>query len=115
MSALDQHTLFVSFVSSQEQQRKYELDLLNEIRDKSLVRTCVAVATTGISALEGRADYIVSPERVFDVPDLYRPILDVIFGQLLGLFTSVHFGLKPDSPSPNGAISRVVQNVEIYQ
>jgi tagatose-6-phosphate ketose/aldose isomerase len=114
MSALDQDTLFVSLVSSQEQRRKYELDLLREIRDKSLVRTCVAVATAGINALEGRADYIVSPEKGLDIPDLYRPILDVIFGQLLGLFTSVHFGLKPDSPSPNGAISRVVQNVEIY-
>jgi tagatose-6-phosphate ketose/aldose isomerase len=114
MSALDQDTLFVSLVSSQEQQRKYELDLLREIRDKSLVRTCVAVATASINALEGRADYIVSPEKGLDIPDLYRPILDVIFGQLLGLFTSVHFGLKPDSPSPNGAISRVVQNVEIY-
>ena len=115
MSALDQDTLFVSLVSSQELQRKYELDLLREIRNKSLVRTCVAVATTGIAALEGKADYIVAPERGFGIPDLYRPILDVIFGQLLGLFTSVQFGLKPDSPSPNGAISRVVQNVEIHQ
>jgi tagatose-6-phosphate ketose/aldose isomerase len=38
----------------------------------------------------------------------------VIFGQLLGLFASIHYGLKPDIPSPNGAISRVVQNVDIY-
>ena len=115
MSALDQDTLFVSLLSSQEQQRRYELDLLREIRSKSLVRTCVAVATTGVSALEREADYIVATERDPGIPDLYRPVLDVIFGQLLGLFSSLHFGLKPDSPSPNGAISRVVQNVEIYQ
>jgi tagatose-6-phosphate ketose/aldose isomerase len=115
MSALDQNTLFVSLLSSQEQQRRYELDLLREIRDKSLVRTCVAVATTGVAALERKADYIVATERGPGITDLYRPVLDVIFGQLLGLFSSLHFGLKPDSPSPNGAISRVVQNVEIYQ
>ena len=46
--------------------------------------------------------------------DLYRPVLDVLFGQLLGLFASLRTGLKPDTPSPTGAINRVVQNVSIY-
>ena len=48
------------------------------------------------------------------VPDLYRPMLDVIFGQLLGLFASLNAGLRPDTPSPTGAISRVVQNIGAY-
>ena len=48
------------------------------------------------------------------IPDLYRPVLDVIFGQLLGLFASIHAGLKPDAPSPNGVINRVVQNIDIH-
>jgi tagatose-6-phosphate ketose/aldose isomerase len=38
----------------------------------------------------------------------------VIVGQLLGLFCSLHWELQPDSPSPNGAISRVVNNVTIH-
>jgi tagatose-6-phosphate ketose/aldose isomerase len=46
--------------------------------------------------------------------DEYRPPLDVVFGQLLGLFSSVNGGLKPDHPSPNGAITRVVSHVNIY-
>ena len=53
-------------------------------------------------------------EATDPIPDLYRPVLDVIFGQLLGLFVSIRCGLKPDVPSPNGAISRVVQKVDIY-
>jgi tagatose-6-phosphate ketose/aldose isomerase len=60
------------------------------------------------------ADYLLAPDKDYAIPDLYRPVLDVIFGQVLGLFASLHLGLKPDSPSPNGAINRVVQNVEIY-
>jgi tagatose-6-phosphate ketose/aldose isomerase len=39
----------------------------------------------------------------------------VIFGQLMGLFASLQLGFKPDTPSPNGAISRVVQTIGIYQ
>jgi len=38
----------------------------------------------------------------------------VILGQLLGLFASLRCGLKPDQPSPNGAITRVVQPIKLY-
>lgn len=46
--------------------------------------------------------------------DAHRPVIDVIFGQLLGLYCSVARGLKPDSPSPSGVISRVVDKFRIY-
>jgi tagatose-6-phosphate ketose/aldose isomerase len=46
--------------------------------------------------------------------DAYRPVVDVIFGQLLGLYCSVAHELKPDSPSPDGVINRVVQKFRIY-
>jgi len=113
MAALDQETLFVALVSSQSRRRQYEVDLLREIGSKDLVRTRVAVATDAES-LRAEADFVVTPETLDPIPDLYRPALDVMFGQLLGLFASIQSGLKPDLPSPNGAISRVVQNVEIY-
>jgi tagatose-6-phosphate ketose/aldose isomerase len=114
MAALDRDTLFVALVSSQAQRRGYELDLLREIGAKGLVRTRVAVTTEDAAALRAEAEHVLSPGISVAIPDLYRPVLDVIFGQLLGLFASLHYGLKPDVPSPNGAISRVVQNVGIY-
>ena len=49
-----------------------------------------------------------------EIADVYRPLVDVIIGQLLGLFSSLHAGLKPDAPSPQGAISRVVSHVKIH-
>jgi tagatose-6-phosphate ketose/aldose isomerase len=49
-----------------------------------------------------------------DVDDTYRPVLDVIFGQLLGLYCSVAHQLQPDSPSAGGVINRVVQTFQIY-
>lgn len=113
MAALNADTLFVSLVSSQPRRRQYELDLLREIGGKELAGTRVAVATNP-GQLSGEAEYVLTPEGGESIPDLYRPVLDAIFGQLLGLFASLHCGLKPDVPSPNGAISRVVQNVDIY-
>ena len=61
------------------------------------------------------SDYIVEygPEAS-PVPDDLIPPVYVIVGQLLGLFTSLHQGLHPDSPSATGVINRVVKGVRIY-
>src|SRR5262249_50642496 len=41
--------------------------------------------------------------------DEYHPTVDALFGKLPGLFASLRQAcLKPDTPSPNGVISRVV-------
>lgn len=114
MAALDHDTLFISFVSSQPQRRKYETDLLGEIGSKELVTTRVIVASEGAASLRAHAEHVLSPDLDASIPDAYRPVLDVLFGQLLGLFASIRCGLKPDEPSPTGAISRVVQNIGIY-
>lgn len=113
MAALQRDTLLVSFVSSEAPRRNYELDLLREIGSKQLVRTRVAVATDP-QGLDGAAEHVLAPEASAAIPDACRPVLDVIFGQLLGLFASIHAGLKPDDPSPNGAISRVVPELSTY-
>ena len=112
MAALDSNTLFVSLVSSQKQRRKYDIDLLREIGTKHLARTRVAIATDS-QDLSRDADVVLTPETDDRIPDHYRPLLDVMFGQLLGLFASMQAGLKPDTPSPTGVISRVVQNIGI--
>jgi D-galactosamine 6-phosphate deaminase/isomerase len=46
--------------------------------------------------------------------DERRQPVDALFGRLPGLFASLRQGLKPDAPSPNGAISRVVSEVKLY-
>jgi tagatose-6-phosphate ketose/aldose isomerase len=113
MAALDRDTLLVSFISSQAPRRNYELDLLREIGAKGLVRTRVAVSADP-RALAGEAEHVLSPQTAVAIPDACRPMLDVLFGQLLGLFASIHAGLHPDTPSPTGAISRVVPELSIY-
>jgi tagatose-6-phosphate ketose/aldose isomerase len=48
------------------------------------------------------------------VTDEVRAPLLAVVGQLLGLFFSLSTGLHPDTPSPSGIISRVVQGVRIH-
>lgn len=113
MAALGEDSLFVSFLSGNKRVQKFELDLLKEIGHKKLARSRVAV--TGFSNLaDSFAEYCLSPPSPLTVNDDYRPPVDVMFGQLLGLFFSLRWNLRPDSPSPSGAISRVVQNVNIH-
>jgi tagatose-6-phosphate ketose/aldose isomerase len=114
MSALDKNTLFTQFISNDPRRQKYELDLLSEIRDKKLAGITVAVAPQHLPGLESLADYVISLDAPATFKDEYRPPIDVMFGQLLGLFSSLHAGLRPDHPSPNGAINRVVAHLQIY-
>jgi tagatose-6-phosphate ketose/aldose isomerase len=109
MSSLNGETLFTSFLSTDDKRRRYDADLLNEVRAKQVVRSIVTVGGT-----DRAADYSLHCAAFDDLPDAYRPPVDVIFSQMLGLFSSIELGLKPDSPSPSGLISRVVEKFAIY-
>ncbi|HEX3741599.1 MAG TPA: SIS domain-containing protein [Terriglobales bacterium] len=113
MAALDNESLFVCFLSGDPRVNAYERDLLREIGAKQITRRRVVVAANEL-ALDSYAEDYLAPHGVDAVADEYRPPVDVIFGQLLGLFGSIRWNLMPDSPSPGGVITRVVQNVSIH-
>jgi hypothetical protein len=93
------------------------IDIVNQaIADLQQLGATIAVTGFGLGPeIGGMADVTLElgPDTSL-VPDALRPPLDVIFGQLLGLFCSLEAGLKPDTPSPSGAISRVVSHVKIH-
>lgn len=109
MSSLNMDTLFTAFLSNRDNRRRYDLDLLNEVNAKRVVRTIVAVG-----GADAACDYSLHAPIFATIADAYRPAVDVIFSQMLGLFSSIELGMKPDSPSPNGLISRVVAKFDIY-
>lgn len=113
MAALDTQTLLLCFVSGDRRGAKYASDLLSEIGEKGIVGERVAVGPASAKAeFAPYCDSYVAVED--DIDDAYRPVVDVIFGQMLGLYCSVAHDLKPDSPSPDGVINRVVQKFRIY-
>jgi len=114
LSAINTDTLVVGFLSSDSRRRAFELDLFKEIAEKQLTSKCVSVFPgKDVEALK-IAQSRISLGLRSDISDLYRPPVDVLVGQLLGLFSSLREGLKPDAPSPQGAINRVVSHVTIH-
>jgi tagatose-6-phosphate ketose/aldose isomerase len=112
MAALDQGTLFVCYLSGNPRIQGYERDLLQEIGSKRLVKSRVVVTGGRTLAQDSFAEHYLSLSEA--IGDDYRSPLDVMFGQLLGLFFSLRWNLQPDCPSPNGIITRVVQNFTIH-
>lgn len=114
LSAIDQSTLVVGFLSSDPLRAAYEIDLLQEIVQKKLGRETVVVAPAPDPRLKAVCNRVLALGVEGELPDEYRPMLDIVFGQLLGLFFSLKLGFLPDTPSPSGAIHRVVSGVTIH-
>jgi len=111
LSAIDRDTLVVGFLSAAARRRAFELDLLQEICTKKITEKCLIVAPTAVTDGFENKLYFELPELI---SDLYLPPLFVLVGQLLGLSASIREGLRPDEPSPHGAISRVVTHVTLH-
>jgi tagatose-6-phosphate ketose/aldose isomerase len=116
LSGIDGETLLVAFLSRDSSKRRYELDLLREIKAKKIGSTQCIVCERVPKAQKALAHHWIE----FKTPgsegllDEFRPPLDVLFAQLLGVFSSLRYRLRPDQPSRRGVISRVVQGVRIY-
>ena len=113
MSFVNDQTLVVAFLSGGEYRQRYELDLLEEIQRKDLGADMLLVAPHLTRRVGKLTKNILSLDAPHAFPDSCRPPVDVIAGQLLGLFFAIENGITPDTPS-NGAISRVVSHVNIY-
>jgi tagatose-6-phosphate ketose/aldose isomerase len=86
---------------------------LQELTEEQLVKTQIAVGGHSELPLDGLRERYLSPGIRIPVPEDCRPPVGILFGQSLGPFFLVRCNLTPDGPSPNGASSRVVQNVRI--
>jgi tagatose-6-phosphate ketose/aldose isomerase len=112
IAALGGKSLVVSYLPTEPHARRHTIDLLQEIRAKRLAATTVLLSWSSEGERDLPADVVI---RVSEAPmnDDCRAPADIIFGQFLGLFFSLQSGLRPDSPSPNGALNRVVQGVRL--
>ncbi len=112
MCAIDEETLVVCFLSSDPIVRAYELDLLEELDRKGLGARKLLVGHDVPDDLASARDLAVELEA--ELGDGPLPILDVLVGQQLAFFRSLHEGLRPDLPSADGVISRVVEGFALH-
>jgi tagatose-6-phosphate ketose/aldose isomerase len=110
MSFVTPDTVVLCLLSSDATRRKYEADLVRELRTKK-IGYLVGIAQSG--EFDDLFDHVI-PAVAPETNDSLRTPFEILAAQLLGYHLSLRIGLNPDNPSPNGVISRVVSGVSIY-
>jgi len=114
MSYVHEDTLVVCFFSSDPTLRRYESDLLREFDQKELGLLKVIVGEDVPADLVREGDVVIECKGLAQLGDDNSPVIDVTAGQLLAFFRCLEEGLRPDSPSEDGVISRVVQTFALH-
>jgi len=115
MSAIHKDTLLVAFLSSDPQVRAYELDLLRELDRKGLGASRVIVGAEVPRELAAERALVIDAGPLAEYADEDLTLLDALAGQLLAFFRCLGAGYRPDSPSEDGVITRVVSGFEIHR
>jgi tagatose-6-phosphate ketose/aldose isomerase len=110
-SVLDGDTLVVVYVSTDPHTRRYDLDIIAEIRGQLGPDSVTVISAEPIPSEYGHT--IVLP-GLTGLDDSSVAVAYLVFAQYLALFTSLEYGKTPDNPFPAGEVSRVVRGVTIY-
>jgi tagatose-6-phosphate ketose/aldose isomerase len=115
MAAIRNDTLLVASIPSSPLARGYAVDVLREIRRKQPGARLVVVGDAIPEGVIEDGDVGVVLPGLSEIEDGDAAVIDVLVGQLLALFRCLAGGLRPDRPSPDGMISRVVPDFPIYR
>lgn len=111
-SLVDNETLVVVYVSSHPYTRRYDLDLLAELRRDRQAMRVVAIAAETDPVIEAGPHILLPPSRAFN--DMEQAFCFLMYAQVFALTQSLHVGNTPDTPSASGTVNRVVQGVVIH-
>ncbi|MTH45756.1 SIS domain-containing protein [Intestinirhabdus alba] len=111
-SLVDGETLVVVFVSSHPYTRRYDLDLLAELRRDRQARRVIAIAADGDPLIEAGPHILLPPGR--PLLDIELAFCFLMYAQTFALAQSIAVGNTPDTPSASGTVNRVVQGVIIH-
>ena len=104
-------TLVVMFLCNDPYTRRYEMDLLRELRADGVAARVVALHAGDGNAVP--AEGIAVPGAA-GASDLGLCFPFAVFAQTLAFLQSLNLGLRPDTPNARGVVNRVVQGVSIY-
>ena len=114
---LNGNTLVVVFLSNDAHTRRYDLDLLAELRRDRVAGRVIALASQADDSHPDTVALSDSP-GAHQVPaalsDLELCLPYVVFAQALATLRSLSLGVSPDKPNSAGTVNRVVQGVRIY-
>lgn len=108
---INERTLVVVFVSNDPLTRRYDMDLVDELRRDGCAARIVEVSTQPRASAGADAIAVRGMGTAADL-DLLWPYVAV--AQVYALLASRALGVTPDNPNPAGTVNRVVQGVRLY-
>jgi tagatose-6-phosphate ketose/aldose isomerase len=105
-------TLVVVLLGNDAYTRRYDLDLLNELRSDGVAGRVLALTARAMTV--PHPDDIVLSSGAGEASDLALCLPYVMFAQAFAFLQSLALGLRPDVPNAGGTVSRVVRGVTIY-
>jgi tagatose-6-phosphate ketose/aldose isomerase len=105
-------TLVVIFLSNDAYTRRYDVDLLEEIRATASTAVCSRSVAGMKACLAGVERILIPAMGDAEVVDLLIPFIAV--PQMFAFEGSISRGLSPDKPNTSGTVNRVVQGVRIH-
>jgi len=108
-STLNGETLVVMLRSAQPLARRYEQDLLNELRRDGIAGRLLSIGPDDADRADG--DFVLAAPAL---PDPWLAPLWLLAPQCYALQRSAALGMTPDNPFPDGTVNRVVQGVTIH-
>ncbi|WP_141454754.1 SIS domain-containing protein [Pseudoxanthomonas sp. z9] len=110
-STLDADTLVVVMRSAQPVARRYEQDLLDELRRDGVAGRVLSVGPRTEDGTGAAEDFSLAAPSL---PDPWLAPVWLTLAQRYALRRSAALGLTPDNPFPDGTVNRVVQGVVIH-
>jgi tagatose-6-phosphate ketose/aldose isomerase len=105
-------SLVVVLLGNDPYTRRYEVDLLDELRADGVAGRVLALTAQPLQDLREPDDVALS-DTASD-SDLALCLPYAVFAQSLAFMQSLSLGLKPDVPNARGTVNRVVQGVTIH-
>jgi tagatose-6-phosphate ketose/aldose isomerase len=113
-SIIDDTTLTVVYLSDDEYQRKYELDLIKEMGPQRKGNKIAAVYNTACEGLDAYVDYQIQINSGDAKDNVILGLDFILFAQTLATMKSLALDITPDNPCPTGEVNRVVKGVILY-
>lgn len=110
-SLLNNRTAVVVYVSNDPYTRRYDLDIITELR-AGLPPGSVVAVTASPEGVPGDDTWLLPKLTGADDAALALPAVAV--AQLIALRSSLARGIRPDNPFPSGEVNRVVQGVTVH-
>ncbi len=109
---VNSETLVIVYLSNDPLTRRYDLDLLRELRNDGVASQVLAIS--GISGDDADAGDCVLIPGMSAAGDLELCFPYVMCAQIYAFYRSLELGKSPDNPSASGTVSRVVKGVTIH-